>query len=130
MLGAAFQLDPVARDEEMMRVTRQDRGIWGNLYQVAWEKQPAAAGKTLDIVFSKMFAGMRHSTVAPKGDKVLRAMPFSSSCSAGLVYVVDGDYRNSYISWLEGFPDAPHDDHADASAGAHEMLTSKNWWIS
>ena len=120
-----FQEGPTERDKRMRRVSNQDAAAYGRLYRVAWEKQPAAAGKSLDIDFYRMFDGLNCYAVMPRGDKVLRAGPFASQAEGGMVYVVDAEWTNRYLRWLHGFPDLAHDDHVDASSGAHFVLSGE-----
>jgi predicted phage terminase large subunit-like protein len=57
-----------------------------------------------------------------RGDKIARFSPFSSQCKAGNVKVLRAAWNEEFFNALEGFPDAAHDDDADACGGAYGML--------
>lgn len=120
----AGQWDIRDRDNIMVATAKADRLQYGDLYRLAWESQPAAAGKSLDLDFYQMFAGFACEAVPAQGDKVLRAGPLASQAKAGNVMVVDDEWTAEYIRWMHGFPDLAHDDHVDASSGAFGQLTS------
>jgi len=56
------------------------------------------------------------------GDKVIRFGPFSAQCEAGNVDFLRGAWNGDVFDVLEGFPDAKHDDDADACSGAYAAL--------
>jgi predicted phage terminase large subunit-like protein len=120
----AGQWDTRDRDTTMKATAVADRLQYGGLYRVAWESQPAAAGKSLDLDLYALFAGFTCAAVAPQGDKVLRAGPLASQAKGGNVMLVDADWTDSLIRWLHGFPDLSHDDHVDASSGAFDQLVN------
>lgn len=121
----AEQVGPAARNVLMKRTAEADRAIYGSRYTVGWESQPAAAGKDLDLALAKLFDGFAFKAVPAKGDKVLRAGPLASQARVGNVFVVQADWTDEYLRWLHGFPDLKHDDHVDASSGAHGLLKFK-----
>lgn len=56
------------------------------------------------------------------GSKQVRAEPVSDSARAGLVGIVAGAWNAAFLSELEGFPKAPHDDQVDSLSGAFNQL--------
>ena len=61
-----------------------------------------------------------------RGDKVTRFGPFSAQCRAGNVDILRGAWNEEFFSALEGFPDAAHDDDADACGGASRMFVDNS----
>ena len=127
---------PVAASAERIEVPAdrywgaQSQRSLGN-FKIGWEKQPAAAGKTLDLQMAKIFSGWAYKSVTPKGDKIVRASPTASSAKMGKMMVLAGDWNDRFINELHMFPDDKHDDIVDATAGAHDMLNQTGrllWW--
>lgn len=50
----------------------------------------------------------------PSGDKVARAQAASIRFEAGMVHLMDGEWRNDLEREMLAFPNAPHDDMVDA----------------
>ena len=90
---------------------------------VGMAQDPGQAGKSLAESFVRKLAGYHVKTQRESGDKVTRFMPFSAQCQAKNVKILRGSWNDAFKSSLEGFPDAAHDDDADACAGAFGMLT-------
>lgn len=118
----AVQQEPTERDLTMKRTAIHDIAEWGDKYTVGWEKQPAVAGKTLDLQLAKIFNGFSYQSIAPKGDKVLRASPSASSAKLGKYFILEGDWNSRFMEELHEFPDGAHDDIVDANSGAHDLL--------
>jgi predicted phage terminase large subunit-like protein len=99
----------------------------GRTCRVGLPQDPGQAGKAQANYMVKQLAGFSVGYERETGDKVTRFGPFSSQAKAGNVKVVRGLWNDAYFACLEGFPEAAHDDDADASAGAYEMhLNRKN----
>ncbi|MDR1920266.1 MAG: phage terminase large subunit [Candidatus Adiutrix sp.] len=88
-------------------------------------QDPGQAGKAQARDFVRALYGYRVLTRPESGDKVTRFGPFSAQCEAGNVAFVRGEWNEELFTALEGFPAAPHDDHADACSGAYNFLTEK-----
>ena len=91
---------------------------------IALAQDPGQAGKTQAQQFVGKLAGYNVRTQRETGDKVTRFSPFSAQCQAGNVKIVKGPWNGAFIESLEGFPEAAHDDDADACAGAFDYLTA------
>lgn len=116
----AFRKEPAQANEAMSRIVSQDVEIYGKVkYRVAWEKQGGAAGKQLDLIYAKLFAGLHFSAIAPRGDKLVRALPLASQARLGNVFIIAGDWNKDFLNNLHGFPELPHDDIVDAASGAY-----------
>ena len=85
-------------------------------------QDPGQAGKSQVLSFARALEGFQMRARAETGDKMTRFGPFSAQCEAGNVAFVRGDWNDEFFRALEGFPDAAHDDHADACSGAFNLL--------
>lgn len=61
----------------------------------------------------------------PKGGKLMRAQPWLAKLEAGKVVMVRGPWNQEFVSELEEFPDANHDDQVDAVSICYEGLTKR-----
>lgn len=94
--------------------------------EIALPQDPAQAGKAQAEHLVRLLAGFNVHARPISGDKVIRFSPFSAQAEAGNVLVVRGDWNDEWFTALEGFPDAPHDDDADATAEAFNALAGDN----
>lgn len=92
---------------------------------VCLPQDPGQAGKSQAQAFTRALAGHDVHTRVESGNKPTRFGPFSAQCEAGNVYFLRGEWNDEFFEQLEGFPDAAHDDHADACSGAFNYLTEK-----
>ncbi len=96
----------------------------GDDVSVGFFKDPGQAGKSQAESLVRMLAGFRAKAYPISGDKVTLFGPFSAQCEAGIVEFVRGPWNEELFTVLEGFPDAKHDDDADACSGAFNALVS------
>lgn len=87
--------------------------------KVLLPQDPGQAGKSQAQAMVSMLAGWNASARRESGDKVTRFGPFSAQCEAGNVDFVAGPWNEEVFDSLESFPDAAHDDDADACSGAY-----------
>lgn len=99
--------------------------------EISLPQDPGQAGKSQMAQMVKMLSGyiVRYSTET--GDKVTRFGPFSAQAEAGNVDVLRGAWNDSWFTNLEGFPAAKHDDEADATSRAFEIVSmqQQGGWI-
>ncbi len=119
--GASMRKSPLHVEQAIQKMASQD----GKLVQIGLPQDPGQAGKSQARAFASMLAGYRVTTRIESGDKVTRFGPFSAQCEAGNVSFIRGEWNNEFFDALEGFPEAKHDDHADACSGAFNLLTEK-----
>lgn len=84
-------------------------------------RDPGQAGKAQTKSLIGLLAGFNAKEKPVTGDKVTRFSPFSAQAEAGNVDIVAG-IPEEYLRSLEGFPDAKHDDDADATSSAFEAV--------
>lgn len=120
-----FVISKVTRDrvgpngvETMLRNTAEADGPD---CQVRLRQDPGQAGKAQAKQLVGLLAGYPVKTSPVTGDKVTYFSPFSSQAEAGNVDLVAG-LPEEFLRSLEGFPDALHDDDADAISTGFERF--------
>lgn len=93
--------------------------------KISLPQDPGQAGKVQKQDMIAMLAGYVVHAEPETGDKVTRAEPFSSQCEAGNVFLVKGDWNESYLDELCLFPGGSFKDQVDASSGAFGQLVGK-----
>ena len=110
---------PMQVERAVVNTASEDgRGIVIGLPQ-----DPGQAGKSQVQNYVNKLAGFTVSSMPVSGDKITRFGPFSAQAEQGNVVVLRGDWNEEWFVSLEGFPDAAHDDDADATSEAFELLT-------
>jgi predicted phage terminase large subunit-like protein len=94
----------------------------GRNVRVGFFQDPGQAGKAQAASMVRMLAGFSAKAYPISGDKVTLFGPFSAQCEAGNVEFVRGPWNEAVFTVLESFPDAAHDDDADACSGAFNAL--------
>ncbi len=89
---------------------------------VGLPQDPGQAGKAQTQALAARLAGHDLRARPESGSKAARFAPFSAQCEAGNVFFVRADWNEEFFEHLEAFPDGAHDDHADACAGAFNLL--------
>ena len=92
--------------------------------RIGLPQDPGQAGKSQAGYLARRLAGYAVSTSCERGNKVTRFGPFSAQAEAGNIRIVRGAWNADLADSLEAFPEAAHDDDADACAGAFAMLQS------
>lgn len=96
--------------------------------EITIPQDPGQAGKEQAASYVSMLGGFTVNVHKPTGSKITRATPYASQVQVGNVLLLKGDWNEDYLSELEGFPDANHDDQVDASSDAFNSLQkSKSW---
>ena len=96
----------------------------GTSCEISLPQDPGQAGKVQAADMVAMLAGFKAKAEPETGDKATRAEPFASQCEAGNVYLVRGDWNQSYLDELCLFPGATFKDQVDASSGAFGRLAA------
>lgn len=98
----------------------------GHGVDISLPQDPAQAGKWQAQSFVKLLAGYTARATPESGDKETRFGPFSAQAEAGNVDVLRGSWNERWFSELEGFPDAAHDDDADSTSRAFNVLALRH----
>lgn len=96
----------------------------GRNMRIGFFKDPGQAGKDQAVSLVAMLPRFSAKAYPISGDKVTLFGAFSAQCEAGNVEFVRGHWNEEVFAQLEGFPDAAHDDDADACSGAYNALTA------
>ena len=115
----AITQDEGAKVRSLIKGTAE---IDGKDVEISLPQDPGQAGKVQAQDMVAMLAGYKVKAVPETGDKVTRAEPFSSQCEAGNVYLVRGEWNESYLDELCLFPGGSFKDQVDASSGAFGRL--------
>jgi predicted phage terminase large subunit-like protein len=86
-------------------------------------QDPAQAGKSQAQDFVAALGGYIVKVAVESGDKITRFSPFSAQAEAGNVSILRGPWNERFLSELEAFPEASHDDMPDATSTAFKGLT-------
>jgi len=99
----------------------------GRQVKIRLPQDPGQAGKDQAQEYITMLAGYDVRARRETGDKVTRFGPFSAQCEAGNVDILRGPWNDEFFDALEAFPEAVHDDDADACSGALASLTGSGY---
>jgi predicted phage terminase large subunit-like protein len=91
-------------------------------YQVIVEEEGGSGGKESAARTIKMLAGFRVKADRVTGKKETRWEPWAAQLEAGNVYLIAGDWNQSFIDEHLIAPNGKHDDQIDAASGAFNML--------
>jgi len=90
----------------------------GPSVEISLPQDPGQAGKAQIAALTLALEGFVARGTPETGDKLTRFGPFSAQAQAGNVDVLRGLWNEDWFTALEGFPEASHDDDADATARA------------
>jgi len=90
--------------------------------RVAIRQDPGQAGKSQAEDDIRELDGFTIWQKIESGDKVVRFSPFSSQAEHGNVKILRGACSEEFLSSLEAFPEAAHDDDPDAVSTAYDAL--------
>lgn len=96
----------------------------GRSVGVRLPQDPGQAGKDQAQEYVSALSAFDARSRRESGDKVVRFGAFSAQCEAGNVDFLRGDWNTEVWDALEAFPDATHDDDADACSGAFAFLSN------
>ncbi len=111
--------------EERERIIRSIAEADGIGAEVWVEQEPGSGGKESAENTIRKLAGFRVYRDLPKGDKTMRADPFSVQVNNGNVIMLRAEWNKEYLKELEGFPFSKFKDQVDSSSGAFSVLTRK-----
>jgi len=113
------QTTPAGVERFILNTASED----GRACTISLPQDPGQAGKSQGQQFVKMLAGYTARVSTETGDKVTRFSPFSAQCEAGNVDVLRAPWNERWFTALEGFPVAKHDDAADSTSRAFEIVS-------
>jgi len=87
-------------------------------------QDPGQAGKEQAESYVRELAGYQIIVRPVSNNKVARAEPFAAQWQKGNVLLLKGKWNETFLTELEGFPDAVHDDQVDAASDAFATLAN------
>ena len=106
------------RDEKILATARVD----GPSVVVWMPQDPGQAGKSQKPHFAKLLHGFDVRFEIERGDKAVRAGPYSSKVEAELVDLVRAPWNRAFIDEHEAFPGGKFKDQVDVMSGAYGAL--------
>ncbi|MBZ9600739.1 phage terminase large subunit [Phyllobacterium chamaecytisi] len=94
----------------------------GTNVRISLPQDPGQAGKSQVATLTKLLAGYNVRSSPESGDKITRFGGFSAQAEAGNVFVLRGNWNETWFTELESFPEAEHDDDADSTSRAFNAL--------
>ena len=91
-------------------------------------QDPGQAGKEQAQSYIRELAGFSVTSKVVSGNKETRAEPFAAQWQQGNVLLLEGNWNEVFLSELEGFPDAAHDDMVDAASDAFSLAVATGDW--
>lgn len=107
---------------EVEQLLRNTAAADGKAVRIGIPQDPGAAGKSMVNYLVRQLVGYSVTSSIESGDKVTRFGPVSSQARVGNFKILRGPWNEDFLTSLEGFPDAKHDDDADSLAGAFNMF--------
>ena len=107
---------------EVRKLIKNTASTDGVSCKIRIPQDPGQAGKDQAQTYVKLLNGYPVKAVPVTGDKETRARSLSAQWHAGNVYLLRGDWNESYLSEMAAFPLGAHDDDVDASADAYSEI--------
>lgn len=95
---------------------------------ISLPQDPGQAGKEQAQSYIKELAGYMVTSNVISANKIARAEPFAAQWQQGNVLLLEGAWNEPFLSELEGFPDALHDDQVDAASDAFRLVAVTSDW--
>jgi predicted phage terminase large subunit-like protein len=111
-------LSPAGVERLLKNTASQD----GKACTISLPQDPGQAGKSQVANMKLALAGYTVRSSTETGDKITRFSPFSAQAEAGNVDVLRGEWNERWFTALEGFPTAKHDDDADSTSRAFDIV--------
>lgn len=108
--------------ESILRSTAEADGTHVMVYV---EQEPGSGGKESAEATITNLAGFSIRRDLPKGEKALRADPFSVQVNRGNVIMLRAEWNKLFKDELEMFPNGKYKDQVDAASACFNILTAK-----
>lgn len=110
---------------ERERIIRQTAERDGRGIIVAMEREPGSGGKESSEMTTRNLAGFRVRVDFPKGDKVIRAEPFSAQMNQGNVYLIAAPWNAVWLAEFQQFPYSKFKDQVDSASACFALIVGK-----
>ncbi len=116
-----FKGTPGMVEKEILNTANRDgRSVIQDLPQ-----DPGQSGKVQKTAHAKLLHGFIVKSSPESGSKEERAGPLAAQCEAGNVYVVRGDWNDTFINEAASFPNGAFKDQVDGASRAYGNLLIK-----
>lgn len=126
------------RDRIIRETAERDRRRYNGEVLIYVEQEGGSGGKEVAQqmiqqlaefpVFRDLASGTRYRKVngekLPGDAKIVRAMPFAAQAEAGNVFIVRGDWNESFLDEVVSYPEYIHADQVDAASAAINKLAT------
>lgn len=112
------RVDSAAREQLIRKTAELD----GKHILIGIEQEGAGGGKQSAEMSVRNLLGWKVEVLYPKGDKTMRADPFSVQVNNGSVYMIEGPWNQFLLQELMHFPESTYKDQVDACSGAFTLL--------
>lgn len=113
-----FQKEPGPCETEIKSTAKQDgKAVLQDLPQ-----DPGQAGKAQKSALGKLLHGFKVKITVESGSKEARAVPFAAQAELGNVYLLRGDWNDTFINEATLFPNGQFLDQIDAASRAYARL--------
>lgn len=85
-------------------------------------QDPGQAGKAQKLAFAKLLHGFTVKFSPETGSKEMRATPLAAQCEAGNVFLLRGEWNDTFINEATLFPNGEFLDQIDAASRAYASL--------
>jgi len=116
-----FKGSPREVEERMSRLAALD----GTSVSIALPQDPGQAGKAQAQSLTRLLSGYRVTAKPVTGSKVTRAAAFSSQVESGNVFLIKGNWNDTFLNELQAFPNGRYDDQVDAVVDAFNALRDR-----
>jgi predicted phage terminase large subunit-like protein len=113
-----FRAGPDKVRRRMLNTASQD----GKACKISFPQDPGQAGKAQAQSLSSNLMGYDVHSSTESGSKLIRIEPFAAQLEAGNVYLVEGEWNESYLQEMCNFPSNDFDDQVDATSRAFARL--------
>jgi predicted phage terminase large subunit-like protein len=111
--------------EGVQKIILQTAAIDGPETAIRIEQEGAASGKIVAHYYTRLLDGYdARFTTIPRSSKFTRSGPFNAACERGDVFLMAGDWVQTFLDELAAFPTGSHDDQVDSAVGAYTALSS------
>lgn len=116
------RVNSAEREQLILETAHRD----GKEVIVGVEQEGGGGGKESAENTVKMLQGFRVRIIIPKGDKELRADPFSVQVNNGALSIVLAEWNKAFLEEMAYFPNSTFKDQIDACSGAYTILSQGN----
>lgn len=120
VIRGRFHVDE--REKIKLQTAMNDARTWKNKVRIVQEQEGGSGGQESAENTVRNLAGYPVMIDIPRGNKTLRAEPFSAQVNIGNVVLLKAPWNDAYVDEMKHFPNSTYRDQIDASAGAFNTI--------